>query len=181
SGDQGEVIYEGVQLTKDKRLHRRVSENAPDSKADCGPFKSDFTKRIDNTVKYMDERFQSFSQRPLFDTSLLPHDREKLATYSYDKIAELVKHFEKVLTKEEFDLIPQEWTDLKIWLAAHSGQKLHHLYTDLLQDNPSHLSHILVLLNLLLTPSPSTSICERIFLHEQSENMLSYISESQDL
>ncbi|MGH0145713.1 UNVERIFIED_CONTAM: hypothetical protein FKN15_041333 [Acipenser sinensis] len=78
-GDQGEVTYKGVQLTNDKRLHRRVSENAPDSKADCAPWKSDFTQIIDNTVKYMDERFRSFSQRPLssfsvFDTSLLPHD-----------------------------------------------------------------------------------------------------------
>lgn len=68
------------------------------------------TKIIDNTVKYMDEipELLPLSSFSVLDTSLLPYDREKLATSGYDEIVELPKHFEKVLTKEEFDLIPQE-------------------------------------------------------------------------
>lgn len=99
----------------------------------------------------------------VFDPSTLPHTREELANYGDEEVDYLVTHFASLLNEEEKEKIPQEWMDLKMWLAQHRGNKLDCLYRDLLSENPEHLSHILLLVKLVLTLSPSTAICERGF------------------
>ena len=72
--------------------------------------------------------------------------------------------FSEVLTDEEIASIPDQWSDLKIWMGAHRGRShLLDLYSDLVREGPGHLSNILVLVQLLLTLSPSTASCKRGF------------------
>ena len=129
----------------------------------------DFNKLIEETVAYLHTRFENFDKKPLscfeiFDISKLPHDREEIAVYGDDEVESLVEHFTAVLSEEEINEIPEEWPDLKIWMSAHRGSShLVDLYGDLIRENPQHLSHILVLVQLLLTISPSTASCERGF------------------
>ena len=88
-----------------------------------------------------------------------------VAIYGDKQIYDLIGHFSDVLTEEEIREIPNEWPDFKIWMAAHRGRRSHllDLYGDLIKENPQHLQHILVLVQLLLTLSPSTASCERGF------------------
>ncbi|KAI2652236.1 Zinc finger protein 862 [Labeo rohita] len=99
----------------------------------------------------------------VFDPSTLPCLREELANYGDEEVNYLVTHFASLLDEEEKKKIPQEWMDLKMWLAEHRGSKLDCLYRDLLSEKPEHLSLILLLVKLMLTLSPSTAICERGF------------------
>ncbi len=99
----------------------------------------------------------------VFDPPTLPCPREELANYGDEEVDYLVTHFASLLDEEEKEKIPQEWMDLKMWLAEHRGSKVDCLYRDLLSENPEHLSHILLLVKLMLTLSPSTAICERGF------------------
>lgn len=162
--EEDQVTYKGVKLTTTKRTQRQP---AP---VDPAPWKADFTAIINNTVKYIDTRFSIFSKKPIscfsvFDPTNLPCDREKLATYGHDEIADLVAHFSDVLTDEEVEKIPREWTYLKVWIAAHRNMKIHRLLPEILQHaSDSHdMSNVAVLVELLLTLSPSTAICERGF------------------
>uniref|UniRef100_A0A3P8R1F9 C17orf113 probable zinc finger domain-containing protein n=1 Tax=Astatotilapia calliptera TaxID=8154 RepID=A0A3P8R1F9_ASTCA len=135
---------------------------------DKDTFGAEIQKIIDNTVKYMDNRFKNLHEKPLscfkvFDPSILPYPREELANYGDEEVDYLVTHFACLLDAEEKEKIPQEWMDLKVWLAERRGRKVDCLYRDLLSENPEHLSHILLLVKLMLTLSPSTAICERGF------------------
>ncbi|XP_071964144.1 zinc finger protein 862-like [Antedon mediterranea] len=160
SSGENRQTYKGVNLTN-RRQSRLIPEAIPDS--------SDFSKVLDDTVKYLDARFANFDEEPLscfdiFDISKLPHDRQAVSTYGDRDIEMLVKHFESVLTDDEIKAIPDEWSDLKIWMSAHRGVgRLIDLYGDLIRENPPHLSKVLVLLQVLLTLSPSTAACERGF------------------
>ena len=120
-------------------------------------------------MAYLDKRFENLSKKPLsyfeiFDIFQLPHDREALAVYGDKDVENLVHHFSEVLTDEDIASIPDEWSDLKIWMGAHRGRNnLLDLYSDLVRESPEHLSNILVLVQLLLTLSPSTASCKRGF------------------
>uniref|UniRef100_A0A3P9BE87 C17orf113 probable zinc finger domain-containing protein n=1 Tax=Maylandia zebra TaxID=106582 RepID=A0A3P9BE87_9CICH len=112
---------------------------------------------------YMDNRFKNLHEKPLscfkvFDPSTLPYPREELANYGDEEVDYLVTHFACLLDAEEKEKIPQEWMDLKVWLAERRGRKVDCLYRDLLSENPEHLSHILLLVKLMLTLSPSTML-----------------------
>ena len=153
-----------MQLTIPKRPVRSAGQPQ-----NCEIMEPDFSKLIEDTVAYLDKRFENLSKKPLsyfeiFDISQLPHDREALAVYGDKDVKNLVHHFSEVLTEEEIASIPDEWSDLKIWMRAHRGRShLLDLYSDLVRENPEHLSNILVLVQLLLTLSPSTASCERGF------------------
>jgi hypothetical protein len=97
----------------------------------------------------------------IFDISKLPHDREEIAVYGDEELESLVEHFAAVLSEEETQKIPHEWADFKVWMSAHRGSSHHHLdlYGDLIRECPQHLSHILVLVQLLLTLSLFTASC----------------------
>ncbi len=160
--EDGSICYCGTQLTKSQRPARRGEGTDKDTLG------AEIQKIIDNTVKYMDSRFKNLCEKPLscfkvFDPSTLPCPREELANYGDEEVDYLVTHFASLLDEEEKEKIPQEWMDLKMWLAEHRGSKVDCLYRDLLSENPEHLSHILLLVKLMLTLSPSTAICERGF------------------
>ncbi|KAI2645894.1 Zinc finger protein 862 [Labeo rohita] len=160
--EDGSICYCGTQLTKSQRPARRGEGTDKDTLG------AEIQKIIDNTVKYMDSKFKNLCEKPLsffkvFDPSTLPCLREELANNGDEEVNYLVTHFASLLDEEEKKKIPQEWMDLKMWLAEHRGSKLDCLYRDLLSENPEHLSHILLLVKLMLTLSPSTAICERGF------------------
>lgn len=106
----------------------------------------------------MEKPLSSFK---VFDPSTLPYPREELANYGDEEVDYPVTHFACLLDEKE--KIPQEWMDLKMWLAERRGSKVDWLYRDLLSENPEHLSHILLLVKLMLTHGPSAAICERGF------------------
>ena len=85
----------------------------------------DLSKLIDDTVAYLDKRFDNLDKKPLlcfeiFDISKLPHDREDVAVYGDKEVEDLLDHFAAVLTEEEIREILDEWPDLKSWMAAQS-------------------------------------------------------------
>ncbi|XP_039459533.1 zinc finger protein 862-like [Oreochromis aureus] len=162
ANQDGSICYCGTQLTKSQRPARRGEGTDKDT------FGAEIQKIIDNTVKYMDNRFKNLHEKPLscfkvFDPCTLPYPREELANYGDEEVDYLVTHFACLLDAEEKEKIPQEWMDLKVWLAERRGRKVDCLYRALLSENPEHLSHILLLVKLMLTLSPSTAICERGF------------------
>uniref|UniRef100_A0AAZ1X1X8 C17orf113 probable zinc finger domain-containing protein n=1 Tax=Oreochromis aureus TaxID=47969 RepID=A0AAZ1X1X8_OREAU len=163
--NQSIFIYKALFIQKKKTVAQSALHGEG---TDKDTFGAEIQKIIDNTVKYMDNRFKNLHEKPLscfkvFDPCTLPYPREELANYGDEEVDYLVTHFACLLDAEEKEKIPQEWMDLKVWLAERRGRKVDCLYRALLSENPEHLSHILLLVKLMLTLSPSTAICERGF------------------
>ena len=117
---------------------------------------------------YLDKRFDNSNKATLsyfeiFDMSMLPHACGALPVNGDKEIENLLEHFSAVLTEEEITEILYEWSKLKSWMAAYRRRNLLDLYRDLMVENPHHLSHLLVLVQMVLTLSPSTASCERGF------------------
>lgn len=57
----------------------------------------------------------------MFDISLLPDDREELATYGEDKIHHLVQYCRPLLQRSNFDfqVVQEEWSGLKVCISNY--------------------------------------------------------------
>ena len=67
------------------------------------------------------------------------------------------------LSGDECNKIPQEGVALKSYVVHFCGRPLLQVYGKLLRDRPARFKNILVLVDLMLTLSPSTAECERQF------------------
>ncbi|XP_067659505.1 zinc finger protein 862-like [Haliotis asinina] len=86
-------------------------------------FKQDmfFNSLIDGIVKYIDKRFECFSQAPLkyfkvLDYTEWPTDRCSLSVYGCEEIDALLEHYHPLFTDEEKTRIKDEFTTLKGYL-----------------------------------------------------------------
>lgn len=75
----------------------------------------------------------------------------------------MCKYCNDLLTEEEIASIPSEWHTLKVQVALQRTYHLLAVYTSILQRKEDSVKHISALLQLLLTISPSTAACERLF------------------
>ena len=63
-------------------------------------------------------------------------------------------------------LVKSQWITLKNFLKQVKSNELYDTYTNLLARNPDNMSHILKLVNIMMTLSPITAECERQFSGE---------------
>ena len=68
-----------------------------------------------------------------------------------------------LLTAEEISCIPSEWQTLKVQVSMQRNFHPLAVYGSILQRQEDSLKHIGTLLKLMLTVSPSTAACERLF------------------
>lgn len=64
---------------------------------------------------------------------------------------------------EEREEIPAEWILLKLFVRSFRTNPLVDVYSLVLKQKPSEMSHLLKLIEYLLVVSPSTASCERGF------------------
>jgi hypothetical protein len=123
---------------------------------------------FDKISQYVLERFKDLENPPLslyrvFDFRNWPSSLTELSTYGCKEIKLLCEHCNDLLTEEEVLSIPSEWQTLKVQVSL---QRTYHplaVYTSILQRKEDSVKHISALLQILLTISPSTAACERLF------------------
>ena len=123
---------------------------------------------LENAISYIQSRFENFKEAPLvyfkiFNFKFWPQQQEQLAVFGGDHVQCIVDHYKEQLSEEECNKIPQEWVALKSYVAHFRGSPLLEVYGELLRDRPARFQNILVLVDLMLTLSPSTAECERQF------------------
>lgn len=129
---------------------------------------NDISKLLENAITYLESRFENFEEAPLvyfkvFNFKFWPQEREQLACFGADEVQSIVDHYKEQLSEEECNKIPQEWVALKTYIGHFQGRPLLQVYGDLLREHPARFQNILVLVDLMLTLSPSTAECERQF------------------
>lgn len=120
------------------------------------------------TVKYIANRFQHVNETPVkyfnvFNFKFWPQDDKELLKYGRNEVKELTDHFGSILTEEEKSNILREWTVLKNRVKKRRQDKLFDVYSELLGSAAEEVKNILVLVNIMVTISPSTAECERQF------------------
>lgn len=126
---------------------------------------SSMQKLLENAITCLNSQFDNFNEAPLvyfkiFNFKFWPHKQEQLVTFGGNEVQRIVDHFKEQLSEEVCNKIPQEWVALKTYVVHFRGLPLLQAYGDLLRDHPAQFQNILVLVDLMLTLSPSTSECE---------------------
>ena len=129
---------------------------------------NDIKKLLENAISYLQSRFENFKEAPLvyfkiFNFKFWPREQEQLALFGGDDVQCIVDHYKEQLSGDECNKIPQELVALKSYVAHFCGHPLLQVYGELLRDRPVRFQNILVLVDLMLTLSPSTAECERQF------------------
>ena len=139
-----------------------------------GPSVASYTEDNDmktltkQTINYLETRFQVFSEPPLsyfkvFNFTFWPSGQNALAVYGAEEIQALADHYQSLLSEEERDNMPTEWVTLKQHVGHFRTSPMLQVYGDLLRSPPEELQNVLILVEMMLTLSPSTAECERQF------------------
>jgi hypothetical protein len=132
------------------------------------PLKKTFDKICDDLLKYLDIRFKSLYQAPVkcfqvFHHHNLPTDRKELIMYGNSDVQTLVDYYSDLLSDEEQEGAVDQWLDLKQRLNNQRHLPPMEVYQSLLQSRPEGLKCVLLLVEIMLTLSPSTAKIERSF------------------
>ncbi|XP_020621997.1 uncharacterized protein LOC110059612 [Orbicella faveolata] len=92
----------------------------------------------------------------------MPQDQADLATYSNKEVHPLVDYFHHFLSDDEKQRIIEQWPILHR-LARQKMHKTLDVFSNILMSPPDDVKDCIVLIDLLVTLSPSTAKCERGF------------------
>lgn len=128
----------------------------------------EFDSFLTEVKGYIDSRFGNLQEEPLsffkvFDPREMPQERSHLATYGNLEVRSLVEHFSNYLTEEEEGNITAQWPALRTRLVRQKAISPNDVFSNLLAARPDDVKDCLILLDLMLTLSPSTAKCERGF------------------
>ena len=93
----------------------------------------------------------------------MPQERSSLATYGNNEVRSFVEHFSYYLTAEEKTSIIAQWPALRTRLVRQKASNPNDVFSNLLTSRPDGIKDCVLLLDLVLTLSPSTAKCERGF------------------
>lgn len=118
-------------------------------------------------TKYLN-RFSDFDVPPLshfkvFDVWSWPNKLTDLSSYGQADVKALCQMFSGVLSEEESKNALVEWQYLKVQASYQKGNHPLIVYCDLLKRQDDNLKNIRILTEIMLTISPSSAACERVF------------------
>lgn len=135
---------------------------------------TDIHDLLNHMGQHILDRFSDLDKEPLslmrvFDFRYWPHTLTELSTHGNTEIKSLCLQCSDVLSEDEVKLIPYEWQTLKVQVSMQRQYHPLTVYSSILQRKEESVKNIGVLISLVLTISPSTASCERLF---SSMNML---------
>ena len=89
---------------------------------------------------------------------------EEFKTYGDELIKKLMTIYSPLLSEEEKESACEEWIDLKMYIGRYINRPMVDAYESIMGNQDiDHLRHILPLVSIMLTISPTTAECERGF------------------
>ena len=157
--------FRGNEMThKQNRRERDTSDR----------IKADINTLLEVAEFFLEERFikhlggEPHSLFNVFDFQIWPDkESEEFRVYGDEEIDKLVDLYSPLLSQEEKDSISDEWFDLKMYISRNLNRAVIDAYETLVGNKNSaevqHIKHIMVLILIMLTISPTTAECERGF------------------
>ena len=103
-----------------------------------------------------------------------------LATYENDKLSSLVNFFAHFLPNTEEKGIIEQWLILRARLAKQRTLKTIDVFSNRLLSPQEDVEDCLILIDLLVTLSPSTAKCKRRFSTMNQSKNLAHAQTNQD-
>lgn len=124
-----------------------------------------FDAFLSEVLTYLKSRFGNLQQKPyslfsIFDPREMP---QNLAAYGQQEIRSLVQYFGHLLTEKEQEGVLNQWPMLRTRLSRQKASNPVDVFSNLLASRPDDVKECIVLLDLMMTLSPSTAKCERSF------------------
>jgi len=121
---------------------------------------------LTEVLNYLKTRFGNLQEKPyslfrIFDPREMP---QTLAAYGHNEIRSLVQYFGYLLTEKEKENILDQWPMLRSRLSRQKANSPVDVFANLLASKPDNVKDCLILVDLMMTLSPSTAKCERSFL-----------------
>ena len=145
---------------------------------------SQFDSFLIEVKGYLDTRFGNLQEQPLsyfrvFNPREMPQEHSRLASHGNNEVKSLVQHFAIYLTEEEKTSIIAQWPALHTRLVREKAMSPNDAFSNLLASRPDDVKDSLILLDLMLTLSPSTAKCERGFstMNHLKSNLQTTVSE----
>ena len=112
----------------------------------------------------------------IFDPREMP---QTLAAYGYNEIRSLVQYVGYLLTEKEKENILDQWPMLRTRLSRQKPNNPVDVFANLLASKRDDVKYCLVLVDLMMTLSPSTTKCKRSFsaLNQLKSNVRTRISQ----
>ena len=112
----------------------------------------------------------------IFDPREMP---QTLAAYGYNEIRSLVQYVGYLLTEKEKENILDQWPMLRTRLSRQKANNPVDVFANLLASKPDDVKDCLVLVDIMMTLSPSTAKCERSFsaMNQLKSNIRTRISQ----
>ena len=125
-----------------------------------------FPSFISKVIAYINQPFSSLRKEPysyftVFDPKEMPEDQADLATYRNKEVRSLVDYFHHFFSDDEKQRIIEQWPILRQQLARQKMHKTLNVFSNIVMSPPNDVKDCLVLIDLLITLSPSTAKCER--------------------
>ena len=104
---------------------------------------------------------------------------QTLAAYGHNEICSPVQYFGYLLTEKEKENILDQWPMLRTRLSRQKANRAVDVFANLLASKPDDMKDCLVLVDLMMTLSPSTAKCERSFsaMNQLKSNVRTRISQ----
>ena len=160
--------FRGAEITQTAERRGRV-QDTPES------IKQDIDDLLSSTEFFLEERFikhiggEPHSLFSVFDFSAWPANdedhREEFQDFGDEQIEQLLRIYPaRLLTNDEKENAIDEWLDLKLYMTRRRHETVLKGYENMLgSPDSNHIKNISLLVQIMLTISPSTAECERGF------------------
>ena len=144
---------------------------------------------LGDSIFFLEERFikhiggEPHSLFNVFNLSMWPVAHDELRNFGDEQMESLLTLYAPLLTDEEKDAALDQWLDLKLIIDRNRNRNTLEAYESLMcleGQDIENVKHILPLVNIMLTISPSTADCERGFSAMNKIKTESRTSMSQD-
>ena len=136
--------------------------------------KADVNTLLEAAEFFLEERFikhiggEPHSLFNVFDFQIWPDkESEEFRVYGDEEIDKLVDTYSPLLSQEEKESIIDEWLDLKMYISRNLHRAVIDAYETFVglmnSAEVQHMKHIMILILIMLTISPTTAECERGF------------------
>ena len=140
-----------------------------------------FVTFFTEVMTYLKARFGNLQEKPcslfrIFEPREMP---QTLAAYGHNEIRSLVQYFGYLLTAKEKESILDQWPMLRTRLSRQRANNPVDVFANLLVSKPDDVKDCLVLVELMMTLSPSTARCARRFsaMNQLKSNVRTRISQ----
>ena len=173
--DNKEIVYKEVELVKPSGRAVENITHMPEA------YNEHFTRKFDEMINeiqhYLHLHFKDFEEEPLncmiklFYFEVWPglfKGLDELRKFCFKEVKKVAEYYclHNIITAEEKSLAIKHWPLFRERISKLHKKPLLETFNDILCWQAENIKGMIMLLEIMMTVSPSTAACEKFFLYE---------------